>query len=65
MSVDNEELESISKMTKEILDEMYSVCQAEYLLSIMNMMSVDLNYTKEDQPKFVSQFEELKKLSVL
>ena len=65
MSVDNEELESISKMTREILDEMYSVCQAEYLLSIMNLMSVDLTYTKEDQPKFVSQFEELKKLSVL
>jgi hypothetical protein len=65
MLIDNEELESVSKTTKEILDEMYSVCQSEYLLSMMNLMGVDLTITKEDDPRYVSQYETIKQLSVI
>jgi hypothetical protein len=65
MLIDNEELETISKTTKEILDEMYSVCQSEYLLSMMNLMGVDLTISKEDDPRHVSQYETLKQLSII
>ena len=60
ININNAQLQKISNKTKLILDDMYKLCQYNYLTAILALVKADLNTTVETANEDMRYYEQLK-----